>query len=363
MTASSPPAWYHGVWPPNSLAATVRDGWFNILGDLTGFPYNAVIVQGGTVDLILTGTIPPAGSIISVDLTDPNGKLIVSGLQFPYAGEDMVLLLNATMNVTLQYTLTVTLVFPNVAAGGSPPSIAADIDIQGSALYSGYTLTINVPPYATSYLERFRILNTDGTAAVGATVQVQTRDNIDPGVYGSIAGGSAVTDAEGSVTFQGTSFFALDDTYTADVLVLQGGTTVGAQSFTFTGGSLANGVNKQISLGGAAKGSANAFAVSVNVDGVQESGVSVGAGLVDPSTKATVWTGTLITGATGVVTFPVSTSLSGYSSLTLTASVSKELGSGPGKHPYITGTATKPVSPAQIAAGSIVLVVNATVEE
>ena len=37
------PSWYHGLYPANNLAATIRDSWFAFLGSTQGFPYSTSI--------------------------------------------------------------------------------------------------------------------------------------------------------------------------------------------------------------------------------------------------------------------------------------------------------------------------------
>ena len=66
-----PPSWYAGVYPPNSLAATIRNGWFTLLGDLTGFPYNSGLVS---IEVQIAFTVtddngnPLAGATVTVSI-------------------------------------------------------------------------------------------------------------------------------------------------------------------------------------------------------------------------------------------------------------------------------------------------------
>ena len=71
LPAFKPPSWYAGVYPPNSLAATIRNAWFTLLGDLTGFPYNSGLVS---IEVQIAFTVtddngnPLAGATVTVSI-------------------------------------------------------------------------------------------------------------------------------------------------------------------------------------------------------------------------------------------------------------------------------------------------------
>ena len=118
----SGPAWYHGLWPPNALASTIRDGWFNALGSTQGFPYNADLFFLAHIFL----------NLVADDTTVPQGTDLVP---VPATVE----VLDAGGNVVGSWTGTLT-------------SAQAGVDVAGSFSQGGtYSLVITIGTYTAVF--------------------------------------------------------------------------------------------------------------------------------------------------------------------------------------------------------------------
>jgi hypothetical protein len=108
----SVPNWWHGLWPPNNAASTIRDGWFGLLGSTKGFPYNAGIfflaylyIEIGAE--LYEGSLPLP--TLTVSLLDSTGAVAGTGqinLNSPTNGAYTAI--QGAFNVNEEYTLTIT---------------------------------------------------------------------------------------------------------------------------------------------------------------------------------------------------------------------------------------------------------------
>jgi len=108
----SVPNWWHGLWPPNNAASTIRDGWFGLLGSTKGFPYNAGIfflaylyIEIGTE--LYEGSLPLP--TLTVSLLDSTGAVAGTGqINLNSPTNDACTAIQGTFNVNEEYTLTIT---------------------------------------------------------------------------------------------------------------------------------------------------------------------------------------------------------------------------------------------------------------
>jgi hypothetical protein len=139
LTLPPRPSWYHGIANPNQLAATIRDGWFAFLGDLSGFPYNVTIVVGGLVTVQIappkSGSLP-AGAQVQLTVTDQTTQQgVYQGTTTLDANGSALFSMNTTLNTTHQYTVVV-LEQVATSIGTETFPIGPDQTVLGQTLYS-----------------------------------------------------------------------------------------------------------------------------------------------------------------------------------------------------------------------------------
>ncbi len=198
------PAWYQGVWPPNSLAGTIRNGWFAFLGDMSQYPYNANKFYVAYVDLAFIsgdGTVPdvPLPIPLTVTIFDAGGNAVgvfvgslttVSILPVDIAG---------AFNLLGMYTVQVDYTMP----GGSQQT-ATFGPFVGSLLANGATpmgLELTVNTFNATLLGAIQVNNSDGTPA-GANYPVTVVLWQEDSQLSPYFSGRLFTNAQGQVTFK-----------------------------------------------------------------------------------------------------------------------------------------------------------------
>jgi len=228
-------AWYTG--PPknfNGLAALVRNGFFSLLGDLSGFPYNSLIVQGGSVLVTCLGPdgSPAAGVEIQGFVVGPQGQTGVTVTGTSGSDGTILLELNATMNITYPYSVTVQALLED----GTPYGLTT-IETTGNQVYGGIAATLNLAQVASGGSVAVFVYDASGGVA-GARVAVTVSGG--PAVEGgqaAIATGEVTTNSKGNALFAipSTVQYLAGDTYNVLLSITGGGT---GQSTTPVAGSV-----------------------------------------------------------------------------------------------------------------------------
>lgn len=79
MSFTWPPSWYHGLLNPNNAAATIRDGYFALLGSTEGFPYNADLFFTMYLSVFADGAYG-FPQTYSVYVYDSGGSLLIQSI-------------------------------------------------------------------------------------------------------------------------------------------------------------------------------------------------------------------------------------------------------------------------------------------
>ena len=171
----SAPAWYHGVGTPNKLAATIRDGYFALLGSTDGFPYGANLFFQAFFECTLYGNAegspvlgdPSASSpglplTLTFNLVDSSGNVAgTATVTFTISAANFSI--NGTFDATQDYTLQVEpLTTPGLNGGpavgwnlevitGGPPGSTTETDLtdvntQSLASPGGMQIGIIITP-------------------------------------------------------------------------------------------------------------------------------------------------------------------------------------------------------------------------
>jgi hypothetical protein len=234
---------------------TIRNGWFALLGDLSGYPYNATIVKGGTVLLNVTspgGTLPADLQITCV-ASDPNGN-VVAQLTVPLTALQMSVDLNAVINTTWEYSLYCYI---------QSASISSDIQlawvnvagILGANLYDpGTTVALALPAISTAGFITLLVNDaSSGNPISGATFNIALWDatmlaQLEAAgaetISAQILVGSVATDSEGILTIQMDDPYIAADSLSLFAIYAGGGGSDYAvdsvASFTFSGQQLSS---------------------------------------------------------------------------------------------------------------------------
>ena len=245
------PAWYQGIWPPNSLAGTIRNGWFAFLGDLSQYPYNANKFYTAYVDLgfvFNTNTTAPLPIPITVTVFDSGGNVAgswsgslttISLLPVDVAGAFSLL---GTYTIQVDYTMP-----------GAVQQTATFGPFTGNLLSNGGTpmgleLTVNI--FNTALKGVLQVNNSDGTpAAAGLGVILdfwQTDSYLDP--YGT---GVTPTNAQGQVPFNLPANATTGQTWSVEAAVYDNtnlDNLLASNTWTVTTDELAAGISESITL-------------------------------------------------------------------------------------------------------------------
>ena len=258
------PPWATGIGPFPSVyqaANWIRAKFQLMMGDLSGWAYNSLIVKGGTVQLqVLPGTNPilPSGAWVVVGpMYGPSGDTINVGnspnqapaFQLPASGA-LTLYLDAVMNVTYQYTLNL-----SIRSGSTlsdPAYETVTLMDTGNVLYGGIPETITLPPLV--YGGRITVHVTKaGTPASGILITFAV---VDTTAAETLTWGTAMSLADGDAVYDFTTAFPADDAMTISIQynLPEGPKT----SLNTTGAVLGDGVTLSLDIGGeTTKGSAN----------------------------------------------------------------------------------------------------------
>jgi hypothetical protein len=171
----APPSWWHGAWPPNAAAATIRDGWFALLGDLSQFPYNADLFYAAyvyleLVSLDVNNPQVPLPVQVTITVLDPAGNTAGS---FSGSVTELGQELSAggSFSLDLSYTVQVEYTLP----GATAQHTATFGPFPGSALVSSgvpQALSLTVNDFPATANGGLTIQYPDGTPAAGVFVSV-----------------------------------------------------------------------------------------------------------------------------------------------------------------------------------------------
>jgi len=349
------PAWYHGLWPPNSAAATVRDGWFALLGDLSGYPYNATIVQGVTVQVQFG---PPTQLQMGVRITGPDGVQLVNELASQVTATALGLATEyqpVSINVTVEYSVIVFgFLPPSKYATLGPSWIISQQTVLGKDLHKGISVAAQIPSVATSGSLKITAEDSSGNVLSGHAVSLIVLDVNQSGGGPPLLEASGTTDSSGNITFSGPADFFLADTLVAYWTLDKGQSDATEGSIEFSGQEYASGATltiQQSAPGGAPSGTASTLSITATLGGSPVEGATVTIDLSLPT--ETIYEARGTTDSSGHVGFPIPTSISSQATVfQLDVAVSKP---GSGNQPLITGSDTQPnVQASAIVAGTYV---------
>jgi hypothetical protein len=337
------------------MANSVRSGFQTMMGALDGYPYNALIVQGGSVLLSFpSGSVLPAGMIVTATLADASGNPVpcpeAVALPVPASGP-VAISLGATMNVSYEYTLTVT---GQIAGPPNDPvpsswTVLTDTD-TGNDLYAGLTLTGVVEKVAPSGSASVTFLS-GGMPLTAASVFLRL---VNASSGATFASGSPRTDGNGVATLAESWPFLVPDSFYLQWSFVTGGE--GSGSVSLSGSQLASGFSTTVDVaapGGAAAGTAGTVFFTVkNSKGETQPGAEVLLVLIWGGGTGDVWEVTETTGPGGTVgvTVPAST-ISASDTFAMQASASLTVS---GARTQASATLTRAtLSAADLTAGSL----------
>ncbi len=212
-----------------------------MLGDLSGFPYNALIVKGGTVTVAVTD---PKGNPLQcplfVTVIDPNGNQIAEAIGSTLSTGTGVVQLNVALNVSYTYHVYVGCLVPGNA--DDPVGLvigSAQLNVLGSALYTGIPVAIATNAWSTGLSIQVQTL-IDGVPAppgIPVTVFVNGPNGVQiipPTTVTTSAPG--VNEVQATLNFPNSQYLA-GDTYTVTLSQeeVQTGYLGGPATVTVTG--------------------------------------------------------------------------------------------------------------------------------
>jgi len=327
----------------------IRSKFQLMMGSLSGFPYNVQIVTGGTIVATVTArSAPPPGAGLTAIVADPSGTIVYNqGAVAPLTLTQTVgtytatLKLNATMNVSWDYLVTLQAVLPQAGALAPDYFSLPNLTVTGNDLYAGIAPEVAFPTIlsggtATLTFEE----NGQPLPGTAVTVVIQDENLQTPGQ--SVSG---ITDANGvvSLTFSYLTF--------SDVgYWLQWQTVEASGRAIVTGAELSTGFTDTIDIGEAPQGAADSVLVSVTLNGTPQPGATVTGQLLwaGPTGTGTPL-GPYTTGSAGTVVVPLDPSVIAQSdsfSLMLTAMYTDILGEK-------TGLYNETVTAEQLSSGSL----------
>ncbi len=363
------PPWATGLGPFPSVfqsANWVRSKFQLMMGDLSGWAYNALIVKGGVVDVTFEpspGQTLPYILQVAVTMTDPNGNVILQQIASNALATAVngiaVDELTTTMNTSYQYQVEVVGYGPPTPYSATGPSWVIDNGTYtGAQIYAGLNLTATVPDLAYEGRVTVSVRSSSGPVTNApvtiAVIDVTTGGGIG---LGATMGGSTLTDTTGQATFAQSTSFVAGDLFNVNWTIGPLYAPIKSGTNEVTGSELASGVLVPVVLeapGGPPVGSADSVLVTVSVPddpGLDLTGITVGLSVVDPSTNGVIYSTNGATNSAGKVVLPITTSENWPQTITLAVSASKPLSTGKGPQPHIQGSASSSTTLPELASG------------
>lgn len=242
-----PPPWYSGFWPPASAASTVRNWWFNILGDLSGFPYNAdtfgiafvaLLLQSADQDLPLV----PLPIQFMIQVLDSGGK-VVGALSGQATEPNVVFNVPGAYSQDQEYTVSLAYVLPD--GGQYTASIGPIPGTELDSLSTTPSVILQITDYPAIGYATITLVYPDGSPGAGLQVVMSIYIPASDGTpaQGVDVGASVETDANGvAALVDPFESFDVGQTYQVIINVLDAsGGTLTAPTFNVSGATLQGG--------------------------------------------------------------------------------------------------------------------------